>query len=54
MWRQSAIRMPSIPSAACIKPQMAAKPGRMVLHTNDTSGAADLVMDPSNPNKLLA
>ncbi len=25
-----------------------------VLYTNDTSGIADLVMDPSNPNKLLA
>ncbi|MDQ6756753.1 MAG: hypothetical protein M3004_07435 [Bacteroidota bacterium] len=25
-----------------------------ILHTNDTSGVADLVMDPSNPNKLLA
>ncbi len=25
-----------------------------VLHTNDTSGIADLAMDPSNPNKLLA
>ena len=25
-----------------------------ILHTNDTSGCADLVMDPSNPNKLLA
>ncbi len=25
-----------------------------VLHTNDSSGAADLVMDPSNPNKLIA
>ena len=26
----------------------------LVLHTNDTSGCADLVMDPSNPNKLIA
>ena len=26
----------------------------LILHTNDTSGCADLVMDPSNPNKLLA
>jgi len=25
-----------------------------ILKTNDTSGCADLVMDPSNPNKLLA
>lgn len=25
-----------------------------VLHTNDTSGCADLVMDPTNPNKLIA
>ena len=25
-----------------------------VLHTNDTSGIADLAMDPSNPNKLIA
>jgi photosystem II stability/assembly factor-like uncharacterized protein len=25
-----------------------------ILYTNDTSGCADLVMDPSNPNKLLA
>lgn len=25
-----------------------------ILYTNDTSGTADLVMDPSNPNKLLA
>jgi photosystem II stability/assembly factor-like uncharacterized protein len=26
----------------------------LILHTNDTSGCADLVMDPTNPNKLLA
>ncbi|MFL5739671.1 MAG: WD40/YVTN/BNR-like repeat-containing protein [Flavisolibacter sp.] len=26
----------------------------LVLHTNDTSGCADLAMDPSNPNKLIA
>ena len=26
----------------------------LVLHTNDTSGCADLVIDPSNPNKLIA
>ncbi|MGZ3951979.1 MAG: WD40/YVTN/BNR-like repeat-containing protein, partial [Flavisolibacter sp.] len=26
----------------------------LVLHTNDTSGCAELVMDPSNPNKLIA
>ena len=26
----------------------------LVLHTNDTSGCADLVMDPTNPNKLIA
>lgn len=25
-----------------------------ILHTNDTSGCADLAMDPSNPNKLIA
>jgi photosystem II stability/assembly factor-like uncharacterized protein len=25
-----------------------------ILYTNDTSGCADLVMDPSNPNKLMA
>ena len=25
----------------------------LILHTNDTSGAADMVMDPSNPNKLI-
>lgn len=25
-----------------------------ILHTNDTSGCAELVMDPSNPNKLIA
>ena len=27
---------------------------KQVLHTNDTSGCADLTMDPSNPNKLIA
>ncbi|MBC7890436.1 MAG: hypothetical protein H7Z13_21375 [Ferruginibacter sp.] len=27
---------------------------KQVLHTNDTSGCAELVMDPSNPNKLIA
>ncbi|MGB3592484.1 MAG: hypothetical protein WBA16_12430 [Nonlabens sp.] len=27
---------------------------KKILHTNETSGAADLVMDPSNPNKLIA
>ncbi len=26
----------------------------LVLHTNDSSGCADLVMDPGNPNKLVA
>jgi photosystem II stability/assembly factor-like uncharacterized protein len=26
----------------------------LILHTNDTSGCAELVMDPSNPNKLIA
>ncbi len=26
----------------------------LLLHTNDSSGCADLVMDPSNPNKLIA
>jgi hypothetical protein len=25
-----------------------------VLYTNDSSGVADMVMDPSNPNKLIA
>lgn len=25
----------------------------LILHTNDTSGVADMVMDPSNPNKLF-
>lgn len=27
---------------------------RKILYTNDTSGCSDLVMDPSNPNRLLA
>lgn len=27
---------------------------KLVLHTNDTSGCAELVMDPNNPNKLIA
>jgi len=27
---------------------------KLILHTNDSSGCADLVMDPANPNKLLA
>lgn len=26
----------------------------LILHTNDSSGCADLVIDPANPNKLLA
>ncbi len=26
----------------------------LVLHTNDSSGCADLIIDPTNPNKLLA
>ena len=26
----------------------------LILHTNDTTGCGDLVMDPSNPNKLVA
>ena len=26
----------------------------LILHTNDTSGCADLIMDPTNPNKLIA
>ena len=27
---------------------------KLILYTNDTSGCAELVMDPSNPNKLIA
>jgi len=27
---------------------------KQILHTNDTTGCAELVMDPSNPNKLIA
>lgn len=27
---------------------------KLILHTNDSSGCADIVMDPTNPNKLLA
>ena len=27
---------------------------KQILHTNDTTGCADLIMDPSNPNKLFA
>lgn len=30
------------------------KSWKKILYTNDKSGAADLVMDPSNPNKLIA
>ena len=26
----------------------------LILHTNDTSGCADLIIDPANPNKLIA
>ncbi|GAB2841759.1 WD40/YVTN/BNR-like repeat-containing protein [Ferruginibacter profundus] len=26
----------------------------LILHTNDSSGCADLIIDPSNPNKLIA
>ncbi|RYY41599.1 MAG: hypothetical protein EOO08_00240 [Chitinophagaceae bacterium] len=26
---------------------------KLVLHTNDTSGVGDMVMDPSNPNKII-
>lgn len=26
---------------------------QLILHTNDTSGVADMIMDPSNPNKLF-
>ncbi len=26
---------------------------KLILHTNDTSGVGDMVMDPSNPNKIL-
>ena len=26
---------------------------KLILHTNDTSGVADMVMDPTNPNKLF-
>ena len=27
---------------------------KLILHTNDSSGCGDLVMDPTNPNKLIA
>jgi len=27
---------------------------KLILHTNDSSGCGDLVIDPTNPNKLIA
>ena len=56
MWSMlppSVIHMPSTRSAACTKPPTVAKRGRISCTRMIPSGAADMVMDPSNPNKLI-
>ncbi|SCY09285.1 Sortilin, neurotensin receptor 3 [Nonlabens sp. Hel1_33_55] len=42
------------PERGVFKTTDGGKTWNKVLYTNDRSGAADLIMDPSNPNKLIA
>ncbi|KQC33444.1 hypothetical protein AAU57_09030 [Nonlabens sp. YIK11] len=42
------------PERGVFKTTDGGKTWNKILYTNDKSGAADLVMDPSNPNKLIA
>ncbi|WP_298953302.1 hypothetical protein [uncultured Nonlabens sp.] len=42
------------PERGVFKTSDGGKNWKKVLYTNDKSGAADLVMDPTNPNKLIA
>ncbi len=42
------------PERGVFKTTDGGKSWEKVLYTNDKSGAADLIMDPSNPNKLIA
>lgn len=42
------------PERGVFKTTDGGKSWKKVLYTNDKSGAADLVMDPTNPNKLIA
>ncbi|MFT7083956.1 MAG: photosystem II stability/assembly factor-like uncharacterized protein, partial [Nonlabens sp.] len=42
------------PERGVFKTTDGGKSWKKILYTNDTSGAADLVMDPQNPNKLIA
>ncbi|NQW28556.1 MAG: hypothetical protein HQ474_11645 [Flammeovirgaceae bacterium] len=42
------------PERGVFKTSDAGKTWRKILYTNESSGAADLIMDPSNPNKLVA
>ncbi|MEO9953070.1 hypothetical protein [Nonlabens sp.] len=42
------------PERGVFKTTDGGKTWKKVLYTNDKSGAADLVMDPTNPNKLIA
>ena len=42
------------PERGVFKTTDGGKTWKKILYTNDKSGAADLVMDPTNPNKLIA
>ena len=50
-WASSGARTPS---AASSRRPTAARPGSKVLYVDERTGAADLVIDPGNPNKLFA
>ena len=52
--RPSVILMGQTPSAACFARRMAARRWQKVLFVDDKTGAADIAMDPSNPQVLYA
>ena len=49
-----AILMAEHPERGVFKTTDGGETWTKILYTNDTSGCAELVMDPSNPNKLIA
>ena len=52
--RRSATRSGRTPSAACFAPPTAGKTWKKVLFLNDSTGAMDLAIDPTNPRILFA
>ena len=46
--------MPQHPERGVYKTTDGGETWNRILYTNDTTGCAEMVMDPSNPNKLIA